>query len=180
MYMCIYVQKSNKCMHRLHVFVCKSTNSNIDRPWIVLPSSIHPSANSKLVPRPLTPCQLVFMTMVLSIDYLSLHDRQSVIERTLNSSWRPTVPATKWRRLCIFATKRRRLRVTHPGATCVVRRSGGARVHSKLLQWGEEFHASCLALLKFLNIGDKTIHVISLHKLTATLFHNSNVLKYAT
>ena len=109
-YMCTYLQKCNVCMYRLHVFVRKSHELKY---W----SSIHSQANSKLIPCPLTLCQFVFTTMVLSIVYSSSHDQQSVIEWTLNSSQWPTVPATKWRQLCVLAPKWRQLRVTYPFAS---------------------------------------------------------------
>ena len=107
---CAYICKNllNACIDCMYLYA-NPKNSNVDRPWIFPPSSIHLPANSKLVPRPLTPCQIIFTTMVLSSDYLSSRDRRTVIERTLNSSRRSTVPATKWRRLCVFATKRQRL-----------------------------------------------------------------------
>ena len=129
---CAYMCKNviNACIDYMYLYV-NPTNSNIDRPWIVPPSSIHPPANSKLVPCPLTPYQLVFTTMVLSIDYLSLCDRRSVIERTLNSFWWPTVPATKRRRLCVFATKLRRLRVTYPSLSLF----GRYCAHTKSFSW---------------------------------------------
>ena len=104
--MYIYAQKcNNACIHFIHLYV-NPTHSNIDRPWIVLRSSIHHSANSKLFQRLLTLCQLVFTTIVLQIEYLSSHDRRSVIEQTLNSSCQPTVPATKRWRLCVLVAKR--------------------------------------------------------------------------